>query len=111
MKAIITILLCGICLTGFSQNETKNFKIIQKIAKLNVENWSKGLTLNQEQSEMMFETILDYETKRFSIIDSKIGMSLKNRKLEKLEEKHYRNIKVFLTREQFVDFIEEVTDY
>ncbi|QYA26285.1 hypothetical protein G3I01_12480 [Gramella sp. MT6] len=83
----------------------KNRKEIKEVAGELAATWKSQLRLNEEQTQMLEDSIIEYTIKKNEIINSSLGINQQINKLKTIQNSEYKSLKKFLTEDQFENYV------
>ena len=83
----------------------KNRKEIKEVAGELALTWKEQLLLNEEQTQLLEDAIIEYTIKKNEIINSSLGLEQQVNKLKSIQKNEYRSLQKFLDEDQFENYI------
>ena len=83
----------------------KNRKEIKEIAGELAVTWKEKLQLNEEQTQLLEDFIIEYTIKKNEIINSSLGINQQINKLKTIQNNEYKSLGKILTEEQFENYV------
>lgn len=83
----------------------KNRREIKEVAGELALTWKDQLHLNNEQTQLLEDSIIEYTIKKNEIINSSLGNIQQINKLKTIQKSEHRSLKKFLSDEQFENYI------
>ena len=109
-NSIALIGLAGLLVTGYVltqiYTDKKTRKELQEIAHELAYTWKKELGLTEEQMFLLEDIIIEYTIKKNEIINSALSDDRIIAKLKAIREEEHRDLREFLTEEQFDAYIQ-----
>lgn len=83
----------------------KNRREIKEVAGELALTWKDQLQLNNEQTQMLEDAIIEYTIKKNEIINSSLGNVQQIHKLKAIQKNEHRSLRKFLNEDQFENYI------
>lgn len=83
----------------------KNRREIKEVAGELAYTWKEQLQLNQEQTRLLEDSIIEYTIKKNEIINSSLGNIQQINKLKSIQKNEHKALRKFLTEEQYENYI------
>lgn len=83
----------------------KNRREVKEIAEELARTWKEQLDLNESQTLMLQDAIIEYTIKKNEIINSGLSTNNQVRKLQAIQRNEHEALKKFLEEEQFENYI------
>ncbi|GAA4324427.1 hypothetical protein GCM10023115_53730 [Pontixanthobacter gangjinensis] len=83
----------------------RNRREIKEVAGELALTWKDQLQLNQEQTQLLEDSIIEYTIKKNEIINSSLGINQQVNKLKAIQKNEHRSLQKFLTEDQFENYI------
>lgn len=106
---IALISVAAAAVAGFVYSQVyiheRNRKEIKDVAAELALTWKHQLNLNEEQTFLLEDSIIEYTIKKNEIINSSLGTSQQIDKLKSIQKNEHKNLKKFMDDEQFENYI------
>ncbi|TRO66333.1 hypothetical protein [Christiangramia sabulilitoris] len=112
MKVQHKIALIGVAaaaVAGFVYSQIhiheQNRREIKEVARELALTWKDQLHLNEEQTRLLEDSIIEYTIKKNEIINSSLGTNQQINKLKSIQKNEYRTLQKFLGEDQFENYV------
>lgn len=105
--ALISIAAAAVAGFVYSQMyiHEKNRREIKDIAAELALTWKDQLNLNEEQTALLEDSIIEYTIKKNEIINSSLSIDQQINKLKAIQKNEHKNLKKFLDEDQYDHYI------
>lgn len=83
----------------------KNRKEIKEVAGELAYTWKEQLQLNEEQTQLLEDSIIEYTIKKNEIINSSLGTNQQINKLKSIQKNEHKALRKFLNEDQFENYL------
>ena len=105
--ALISVAAAAVAGFVYSQMyiHEKNRREIKDIAAELALTWKDQLNLNEEQTALLEDSIIEYTIKKNEIINSSLSIDQQINKLKAIQKNEHKNLKKFLDEDQYDHYI------
>jgi len=101
--------LTAIAIGGFVYSQIfvheKNRKDLREIARELSESWKERLDLNEKQTRILEDIIIEFTIRKNNIINSSASSQEKIKKLQKIQRREHRNLRKLLDENKFDTYL------
>ncbi|MBT8294834.1 MAG: hypothetical protein KJO51_00290 [Gramella sp.] len=83
----------------------QNRREIKEVARELALTWKDQLQLNEEQTRLLEDSIIEYTIKKNEIINSSLGTTQQINKLKSIQKNEYNSLRKFLAEDQFENYV------
>ncbi len=83
----------------------RNRREIKDVARELAITWKDQLQLNEEQTRLLEDSIIEYTIKKNEIINSSLGTNQQIDKLKSIQKNEYKTLRKFMAEDQFENYI------
>ena len=106
---IALISLAAAAVAGFVYSQIhiheQNRREIKEVARELALTWKDQLQLNEEQTRLLEDAIIEYTIKKNEIINSSLGTTQQINKLKSIQKNEYKSLRKFLSEDQFENYV------